>query len=156
MTSPVPQAEGTSSIASPGSLVAEHVASLAPAAPASADTPTGKSPTSQQWLQSSLRLISLLLDHGASLLVRDEGGASALELAVGAPSVERLIHERLPQQVEAEAWAQQEKARPAAAAADKKDKPGAVTQAAADIKLEIVGGDAKAPSAVGGGCCLVT
>ena len=140
---------------SPGSPAAVNGAPPVPVAPTSADTPTGKLPTAQQWLQSSLRMITVLLDHGASLLVRDEGGASALELAVGAPSVERLIRDRLPAQ-EAEAQAREEKSRPGGAAADKKKKSGAAPRAAADIKVEIVGGDAKAPPAVGGGCCLVS
>jgi len=128
------------------------------ASPATAGAASGNTPTSQQWLQSSLRMISVLLDHSASLTIRDEGGADAIQLAAGAPSVIGLLRERMPPEAEtgAETGAEAEAGASTGKSAKRtKLKGGPRAAQADDIKVEVVGGDAKVPPAVGGGCCLV-
>lgn len=66
-----------------------------PALPTSPSTPgsvVADSPGTQDWLASSIAMVNVLLENGASVGLRDESGADALKMAASAPSVFRLLN----------------------------------------------------------------
>ena len=97
---------GGPGVSSPTQLGSPGSPGLAIASPAAApavegkkkkgkDSP-GQSPGTKEWLQSSLAMIKLLVEGGATLTIRDQSGDDALALATGAPSIVKYLRGKLP------------------------------------------------------------
>ena len=133
----------------------------------------GLSPSSQTWLLSSIRMMTLLLDAGASLEITDSDGADAHELAIGAPSVINLLRERSKGSAHTKDGADKATARKAGGGAKGTARTGGATKGTAEptrgttevtaksatpavTAVTAVTADAKEIKVdVGGGCCAL-